>query len=81
MEVVKIGNVSMFKGEAKKIYDDKKYVCSYTGIYQVHYSVAQKSYYGHKVINYKGYARRGRYYIQSAKEINNVLGKTILNEN
>lgn len=81
MEIVKIGNVELTSGEAEKIYQEQKYVCSYTGIFQIFYSQAQKTFYGQKVINYKGYARRGRFYIQSAKEINHVLGQKILNEN
>ena len=81
MEIVKIGNVELTREEAEKIYQDQKYICSYVGIFQINYSQAQKTFYGHKVIDCKGYARRGRYYIQSAKEINHVLGKKILIEN
>lgn len=81
MEIVKIGNVELTSGEAGKIYQEQKYVCSYTGIFQIFYSQAQKTFYGKKVINCKGYARRGRFYIQSAKEVNHVLGQKILCEN
>lgn len=81
MEIVKIGNIEFTREEAERIYQDRKYVCSYVGIYQINYSVAQKQFYGQKVINYKGYARRGRFYIHSAKEVNNVLGQKILCEN
>ena len=80
MEIVKIGNVELTKKEAEKIYQEQKYVCSYVGIFQICYSQAQKTFYGQKVINYKGYAKRGRFYIQSAKEVNRVLGQKILVE-
>ena len=81
MEIVKIGNVELTKEEAEKIYQEQKYVCSYTGIFQIFYSQAQKIFYGQKVINHKGYAKRGRFYIHSAEEVNHVLGQKILCEN
>lgn len=81
MEIVKIGNIEFTREEVERIYKGQKYVCSYSGIFQVFYSQAQKTFYGQKVINYKGYARRGRFYIQSAKEINHVLGQKVLIEN
>lgn len=80
MEIVKIGNVELTKEEAQEIYREGKYICSYTGIFQIHYSQAQKRFYGQKVIDYKGYASKGRFYIHSASQINKVLGQKILRE-
>ena len=80
MEIVKIGNVELTKEEAQEIYSEGKYICSYTGIFQINYSQAQQRFYGQKVIDYKGYAQRGRFYIQSASQINKVLGQKILRE-
>ena len=80
MEIVKIGNVELTKEEAKDIYYEVKYICSYTGIFQINYSQVQKCFYGQKVIDYKGYASKGRFYIHSASQINKVLGRKILRE-
>lgn len=77
-KIIKIGNVELTESEAERIYNEGKYVCSYVGIFQIHYSNAQKTYYGSKVIDRKGYAGRGRFYIQSAEQVNYVLGKEIL---
>ena len=80
MEIVKIGNVELTREEAEKFYNEKKYICSYVGIFQICYSPAQNMYYGMKVINQKGYARRGRFYAHTAEQINHVFGKKILIE-
>lgn len=80
MELVKIGNIELTEEEAQEIYSEGKYVCSYTGIFQVNYSQVQKCFYGQKVVDYKGYAQRGRFYIQTASQINKVLGRKILRE-
>lgn len=78
--IVKAGNVELTLEEAEKIYSEKKFVCSYSGIFAPHFSTTQNRYYFTKVIDCKGYARRGRFYIQDAKSINHVLGEKVLNE-
>lgn len=77
-KIIKIGNVELTESEVKRIYNEGKYVCSYVGIFQIHYSNAQQTYYGSKVIDHKGYAGRGRFFIQSVEQINHVLEKEIL---
>jgi len=81
MEIIKAGGTELTKEEALQIYSNNQYVCNYSGIYQPHYSQAQNQVYFSKVIYHTGYARRGRFYIQSAKQINHVMGKKILIEN
>lgn len=78
MEIVKIGNVELTREQAQEIYTQGKYIASYTGIYQIHFSQAQNKFYGHKVIEHKGYAKRGRFFIQTADDINHVFGQKIL---
>ena len=78
MDIVKIGNVELTHEEAEQFFLEKKYICSYTGIYSINYSASQKQYYGLKVINHKGYAGRGRFFAHTAEQINAVLGKNIL---
>ena len=77
--IVKIGRVELLENEAAKFYQERKYICTSTAIFQIHYSEAQKAYYGHKVIS-QGIARRGRFHALRAQDINHILGKKILIE-
>lgn len=78
--IVKIGNVELYESEVQKLYEEKKYIVSYSGVYQIFYSNAQKQFYGQKVIEQKGIAARGRFYTMKADAINNVIGEKILIE-
>jgi len=79
MEIIKIGNVELLKDEAKQIYENKKYVVSYIGVYQIFYS-QNAGFYGQKIIDIKGIAKRGRFHIMDSKSINPILEKKILIE-
>ncbi len=79
-EIIKIGNVELYEKDIQKLYEEHKYIVTYGGVYQIFYSNAQKKFYGHKVINQKGIAQRGRFYTMDAKTINHILGEKILNE-
>lgn len=79
-EIVKIGSVELYEEDALKLYEEKKYIVTYGGVYQLFYSSAQKKIYGQKVINQKGIANRGRFYAMTAETINNILGEKILVE-
>ena len=79
-EIVKIGNVEMSREKLEQIDIDNYYICSYVGVFQIFFSAAQNRYYGRKIINKKGMAQRGRFYILSAKNINDILGQKILIE-
>lgn len=58
----------------------KKYIVNYRGVYQIFYCEAQKGFYGQKVIDKKGLARRGRYYAMTGSEINHLLDCQILRD-
>ena len=47
---LKVGSTEFTESEIEKIYEEKKYVVNYSGIYAIHYSMAQKQYYGRKVM-------------------------------
>lgn len=81
MTIVKAGSIELTIEEAKNCYENGLYVCGYSGIFQAFYSEAQSKYYFHKIIDCKGYARRGRFYIHDAKTVNSVLGRKVLIEN
>lgn len=78
-KVVKIGTVEMYESEAQEIYEAGKYILTYSKVYTVDYSTAQKRFYGRVVLN-QGGARRGRHYIMTAKELNRLFGKMIFIE-
>lgn len=81
MEIIKIGNVELYEEEVRKLYEKHKYIVTYSGVYQIFYSNSQKIFYGHKVINQKGIAAKGRFYTMDAKTINHILDAKVLNEN
>ena len=72
----KAGRVELTKEQAEKIYTEKRYICTSTAIWQPHFSQAQKEQqiYFTKIADYKGLARRGRFYALTAEEINHVMG-------
>ena len=79
MEIIKIGRVELTEEEVQKLYEEKKYICTSSSIYQSNYSQAQKSFDGPKLFSI-GLAGRGRYYALTAKEINDICKKTLLRE-
>ena len=79
MEIIKIGRVELTEEEVQKLYEEKKYICTSSSIYQINYSQAQKSFYGSKLFSI-GLAGRGRYYALTAKEINKKKKKPLLRE-
>lgn len=76
--IIKAGTTELTEQDAIRIYENQKYIVNYSGVFQPHYSAAQKQVYFSKVINIKGIARRGRFYEMDAKTINHIIGKDIL---
>lgn len=80
--IIKIGTVEFFPEEALKLYSEKKYIVTYSKIFQLFYSQAQGRVYGKEVYckPNAGFARRGRFYAVDAKSVNSLLGFKLLNE-
>lgn len=78
-EITKVGNAEFYQEDLAEVYNNKQYVCTSSAIYQIMYSVAQKRYYGAKIYN-QGLAGRGRFYLLTAKQINNILKTELLRE-
>ena len=78
--IIKVGSTEFTELEIEKVYAEKKYIVNYSGVYAIHYSVAQNQYYGRKVIDCKGMTKRGRFYIMTAETVNHIIGKKVLNE-
>lgn len=72
----KAGRVELTKEQAEIIYKEKRYICTSTAIWQPHFTQAQQKQkiYFTKIADYKGLARRGRWYALTAEEINHIFG-------
>ena len=86
MDIVKIGPVELSPDEAEKLYySGEKYIVTFSRIYQIHYSQAQRRFYGQEIFRAmpgpgNNYARRGRFYAFTAEKVNSLLGFKLLQE-
>ena len=78
--IVKIGSVEVTEQEAFSLYEQGKYIVTYSMIYQLHYSAAQKRVYGTVIYRSPGMARRGRFYAIDGKSVNRLVGSMLVNE-
>jgi hypothetical protein len=78
--IVRIGNVELTEAEAYRMYAEGKYLVTYSKIYQVFYSVAQRRFYGIELYHHNGMARRDRFYAMSGKDVNRLVGSHLVNE-
>ena len=76
-----IGGVELLREEVEMMYSQKLYIVAYTGVYQILFSQAQDRYLGQKVYSEKGLSRRGRFYTMTAPQVNELIGKDLLDEN
>lgn len=79
--IINAGTSQLTQAEVQGIYEQDKFVVNYGGVYQPHYSQAQKQFYFSKICTTKGLAKRGRFYILDGAFINKLLGYTLINEN
>ena len=80
MKIIKIGSAQLTEVETLKIYNENNYIITYSKIYQLHYSTAQRTIYGSVIFTQPGLTKRGRFYIFTAAEVNNLLGYKLVNE-
>lgn len=79
-EVIGFGKANIEKAEVQRLYEEKKYICTSSCIYRIVFARMQQKFYGLKLFSI-GLSARGRYYALTAKEINHILGKKLLQEN
>ena len=72
-KIIKIGNVELYESEAMQYYQENKYIVTYSHIYQLFYSAAQKTVYGNSIYHCKGMTKRGRFYVFDGKEVNRLV--------
>ena len=77
--IVKIGNVELTTDHVSRLYTENRYIVTYSKIYSIEYSMAQKRFYGRPIYTCKGMGRRGRFHALTAAEINHLLNFNLLN--
>lgn len=79
MNNVKLGKTEIALEDCKKCYSENLYIVAFTGVYQMFYSVPQRQYYPHKIID-RHLVKRGEYKIMNAKELNCCIGHKVVKE-
>lgn len=79
MNIVKIGNVELTEEQAFRFYEERRYIVTYSKIYALHYSNAQKRVYGKEIYHHPGMAKRGRFHAMTAEAVNHLLKFPLLN--
>ena len=72
-DIVIIGNLTLSHNEVLKIYCSHKYIITYSAIYQVFYSAAQRRAYASEIYHAPKLTRRGTYRTATAAEVNALL--------
>lgn len=78
--IIKAGTTELTEADVKSIHEQNKFVVNYSGVFQPHYSEAQKQFYFSKICSVKGISKRGRFYVLDGAYINKLLGYTLINE-
>lgn len=68
-----IGKLTLSHDEVLKHYCDHKYIITYSGVYQLFYSAAQRRTYGIEIYRAPNLTRRGTYRAATAAEVNQLL--------
>lgn len=68
-----IGNLTLLHDEVLKHYCDHKYIITYSAIYQLFYSAAQRRAYASEIYHAPNLTRRGTYRAATAAEVNKLL--------
>lgn len=83
-EIVSIGGVQLLPEEAELAHKRNLYIVTAYKVYAVNYSNAQKQYYGQAVYTEPMKDVRlvqwNRYQVMTAKQVNNLIGVHLLNE-
>lgn len=79
-QIIKFGNVELTEAQAERFYRENRYIVTYSKIYSIQYSAAQKTYYGRVIYSHPGMAKRGRFHAMTAHEINHLLRQPLLND-
>lgn len=79
--IIKIGTVELTEAEADRLYEEGKYIVTYSKIYQLHRGGRGYPHvYGQQVYHSKGMTRRGRFHALTGKEVNDLVGYPLVIE-
>lgn len=82
-QVHKIGPVELLKEDVMRLYAEKKYIVTYSKIFQIMPpSKRTPLYHGHLIYtqNGGGLTMRGRFHALTGKEVNSLIGYNLLND-
>ena len=78
--IIRIGTVELYESEAKRLYDERKYIVTYSRIYQLNYGGRPYPHvYGHEIYASRGMTRRGRFFALPGAEVNRLVGFPLVN--
>lgn len=80
-DILKIAGAEFTRDEAMRIYQNNLFIVNGRGVWQVHYSTAQRTYYGQNIIRRSGLTKRGRFHVMDAAEVNRLIGAAVVWEN
>jgi hypothetical protein len=72
-DTVIIGKPTLSHDEVLKLYFEHKYIITYSAIYQLFYSNAQRRAYSSEIYRGQNLTRRGTYRAATAAEVNELL--------
>ena len=79
--MIEISNIKLTENEAFKLYQDHKYIVTYSRIFQLNHGGTPYPYvYGSELYYKKGMSKKGTYKVMTGTEINNMLGFKLLIE-
>lgn len=76
--IIKVATVELTRGEAERIHAAGLFVVNGRGVWQIDYSTAQKTFYGHLIVRAAGLTRRGRFHVMDAAGVNHLLKADIV---
>lgn len=68
-----IGKLTLSHSEVLKLYFEHKYIITYSAVYQLFYSNAQRRAYAAEIFRAPNLTRRGTYQAATAAEVNKLL--------
>ena len=72
MQIIKIGSVELFETEARRFFEEGRYLVTYSKIYKI---IRKGGRFCGKVVHTeKGMTRRGRFFAMDATTIYNIFG-------
>lgn len=80
-DILKIAGAELTRGEAARIYENNLFIVNGRGVWQVHYSNAQQTFYGQNIIRRSGLTKRGRFHVMDGKAVNRLIGAAVVWEN